>query len=1072
MALTHLRSATADKRPSPGVMSDGQIAINTNTGSPGLFFKDSNGSLVKVGPVHIGSTAPNSSPAVGGQTGNSKGEIWLDNSAGGFVVKIWDGTAWRSESGQFVDAAGDTMTGALVMDNQQQVRFREASANGTNFIGLQAPASVASDKTITLPDVTGTVVTTGDTGTVTSAMIVDGTITNTDINASAAIADTKLATISTANKVSASALDIDGATDIGAALADADLILVDDGGAGTNRKAAITRVTDYTFGKVSGDITITSAGAASLPSTGTAGTYTKVTTDAKGRVTSGTTLSVSDVPTLTSAKISDFDTQVRTSRLDQMAAPTGALSANNQKITNLATPTADSDAANKGYVDAVKQSLDIKDSVRVATTANITLSGLQTIDGVSVAANDRVLVKDQTTASANGIYVASSSAWVRSTDTDTSAKVTAGLFVFVTEGSTNADSGWVLTTHDAITLGTTSLSFSQFSGAGQITSGAGLTKTGNTLDVGTASSARIVVNADNIDLATSGVTAGTYRSVTTDTYGRITAGTNPTTLSGYGITDAATSTHTHGNITNAGAIGTTANLPVITTTSGVLTTGTFGSAANTFCQGNDSRLSDTRNTTNTVTFNNGGSGGASGSTFNGGSALTVSYNTVGAPSTTGTNASGTWGISITGDAASVDGKSFGTFSAAGGILYATSTTAASAIGAGAAGQLLKSGVSGAPTWATLEMTDVPGATYKKSVRVATTAALTATLSGNVLTNSGILAALAIDGVTLAANDRVLVKDQTTGAHNGIYYVSNIGSGTVAWTLTRGADADANTEIGSGVVAVDTGTTNGGRLYTTTFKATDTLNTTSMPWHEILYNSGTWAINTTGNAATATTLATTRNINGVPFNGSIDISVNTNNTVTFNNAGSGATSGSTFNGGSALTVSYNTVGAPSTTGTNASGTWNIGISGNAATATTATNWSAIPAGTAMLFIQSSAPTGWTKSTTHNNKALRITSGTASSGGTTPFTSVFDLRSVNGTVGSTTLTEGQMPNHTHGYQITNVNDPSYASGTVGRPRFTQATTTNNAGGSLAHSHSFTGETLDFAVAYVDAIIATKN
>jgi hypothetical protein len=113
---------------------------------------------------------------------------------------------------------------------------------------------------------------------------------------------------------------------------------------------------------------------------------------------------------------------------------------------------------------------------------------------------------------------------------------------------------------------------------------------------------------------------------------------------------AAASNHTHGNITNAGAIGAAANLPIITTTSGVLTTGSFGSTANTFCQGNDSRLSDTRNTTNSITFNNGGTGGASASTFNGSTALTVSYNTIGASplagstslTTTGTVTTGTW----------------------------------------------------------------------------------------------------------------------------------------------------------------------------------------------------------------------------------------------------------------------------------------------------------------------------------------------------------------------------------------------------------------------------------------------
>jgi hypothetical protein len=173
-------------------MSGGQLAMNTNLVSPGLFLKDSNGDLVKVGPVHVGTTAPNATPGAGGQAGNSKGEQWLDTSSSRYVFKIWDGTAWRTEDGEFVNASGDTMTGALVMDNQQQVRFRETTANGTNYIALQAPASVASDKTITLPDVTGTVVTTGDTGSVTSTMILDGTITNADINASAAIAGTKI----------------------------------------------------------------------------------------------------------------------------------------------------------------------------------------------------------------------------------------------------------------------------------------------------------------------------------------------------------------------------------------------------------------------------------------------------------------------------------------------------------------------------------------------------------------------------------------------------------------------------------------------------------------------------------------------------------------------------------------------------------------------------------------------------------------------------------------------------------------------------------------------------------------
>jgi hypothetical protein len=194
MALQHLRSSTADKRPTPAAMSDGQLAMNTNTASPGLFFKDSNGDSIKAGPAHVGTTAPNATPGAGGQAGNSKGELWLDTTGGTYVLKTWDGTAWRSVSltGDFVETTGDTMTGALVMDDQGQVRFRETTANGTSYVALQAAASVASNKTITLPDATGTVV-------------LSGAIVNADINASAAIVDTKLGTIATAGKVSNSA---------------------------------------------------------------------------------------------------------------------------------------------------------------------------------------------------------------------------------------------------------------------------------------------------------------------------------------------------------------------------------------------------------------------------------------------------------------------------------------------------------------------------------------------------------------------------------------------------------------------------------------------------------------------------------------------------------------------------------------------------------------------------------------------------------------------------------------------------------------------------------------------------
>jgi hypothetical protein len=179
---------------------------------------------------------------------------------------------------------------------------------------------------------------------------------------------------------------------------------------------------------------------------------------------------------------------------------------------------------NKAYVDSVANGLDVKASVRVATTANLgatysnsapstlTNSGAQAaiaIDGVTLVANDRVLVKNQTAGAQNGFYkvttVGSGSAnWVltRTPDADAASELTAGAFTFAEEGTANGDNGYVLSTNGAITLGTTAITFEQFSGAGQITAGNGLTKNGNTIDaVGTAN--RITVAADTIDISTS-----------------------------------------------------------------------------------------------------------------------------------------------------------------------------------------------------------------------------------------------------------------------------------------------------------------------------------------------------------------------------------------------------------------------------------------------------------------------------------------------------------------------------------------------------------------------------------------
>jgi hypothetical protein len=147
-------------------------------------------------------------------------------------------------------------------------------------------------------------------------------------------------------------------------------------------------------------------------------------------------------------------------------ALTGNLNANSNKVTNLAAPTNATDAATKSYVDALSVGLDFKPSVRAASVANLTLSGEQTVDGVALVAGDRILVKNQTTAQDNGIYVVATGAWSRADDADTSDEVTSGMFCFVEEGTVNDNTGWVLATNNPITLGTTPLSFVKFSSDG------------------------------------------------------------------------------------------------------------------------------------------------------------------------------------------------------------------------------------------------------------------------------------------------------------------------------------------------------------------------------------------------------------------------------------------------------------------------------------------------------------------------------------------------------------------------------------------------------------------------------
>ena len=218
-----------------------------------------------------------------------------------------------------------------------------------------------------------------------------------------------------------------------------------------------------------------------------------------------------DVPSLAHTKISDFDTGVQANRLDQMAAPTGSVSLNSQTITNVADPVNAQDAATKGFVEATSQGLDVKDSCVAATTGNITISTAlnngDTLDGVTLSTNDRVLVKDQSTASQNGIYVVGSSP-ARADDLAAGSDA-AGMFTFVEQGTVNADNGFVCTSNKgSAVVGTNNLTYAQFSGAGQITAGDGLDKSGNTLSVDLKANGGLVIESTEIaiDLAASSIT--------------------------------------------------------------------------------------------------------------------------------------------------------------------------------------------------------------------------------------------------------------------------------------------------------------------------------------------------------------------------------------------------------------------------------------------------------------------------------------------------------------------------------------------------------------------------------------
>jgi hypothetical protein len=473
---------------------------------------------------------------------------------------IGDGSTVKVIGGKYyndlIDHTGGTLTAssAVIVDSNKaidemfvgnhsttggQIKLNEGTTNGTHFVGLKSPNALAADVTFTLP---------GTTGNANEFLKTDG---SGGLSFGAISSSFTLAADSGSNDTfnTSETLTFTGGTGIDTTVSNNE----------------ITYAIDSTVATLTGSQTLTNKTINASQLVNASVSNAKLANDGITIGSDDTSLggTITDLNGITSLDVDNMTLDANTisttnSNGNLVLQPNGTGTVTVPSGYEGRAGFGSQSLVNKTYVDSVANGLDVKASVRVATTANLATTynngagtltassnGAIAVDGVTLSVDDRVLVKDQTTQTQNGFYKVTATgsggaAFVltRTPDADAANELTGGAFTFVEEGTANADNGYVLTTNGTPTLGTTNITFEQFSGAGQISAGDGLTKTGNTINVvGTAD--KISVSANAITIANTYVgqsSITTLGTVSTGTWNGTTIGT---AYGGTGLTSIA-----------------------------------------------------------------------------------------------------------------------------------------------------------------------------------------------------------------------------------------------------------------------------------------------------------------------------------------------------------------------------------------------------------------------------------------------------------------------------------------------------------------------------------------------------